>query len=128
MQWELTVRSTADARYDGSIDTAVRDALGEARGTVGSLALTYEEGGVMMGPGTDPATAAENHYGIEVTDEISAQTVALTVANRLDRPVALYRFGDDVDPMTTPRFTIEPGDLAVALRLSPTPDPEPNDD
>ena len=116
MQWELTVRSTADARHDGSIDSAVRDALAEATGTVPTLALTHDEGGVMFG-GADPSIAAENHFGIEVPDEMSARLVALLVANRLDRPVALYRFGDDVDPMTTPRFTIEPGDLPTALRI-----------
>jgi hypothetical protein len=116
MQWELTVRSTADARYDGSIDSAVKDALGDAAGTVPSVALTYDEGGVMFG-GSDPSVAAENHFGIEVPDEMSARLVALLVANRLDRPVAVYRFGDDVDPMTTPRYTIEPGDLPTALRI-----------
>lgn len=116
MQWELTVRSTADARYDGTIGSAVRDVLGEATETVPSLVMTHDEGGVMF-DGPDPSVAAENHFGVEVPDEMTARLVALLVANRLDRPVALYRFGDDVDPMTTPRFSIEPGDLPTALRI-----------
>lgn len=120
MQWELTIRSTAAARYDGTLDNAVRDALAEATTTVPSLTLTYDEGGVTMGGGVDPMTAAENHFGIEVPDEMSARLVALVVANRLDRPVAFYRYGDDVDPMTTPRFTMEPGDLPTALRIQRT--------
>lgn len=117
MQWELVVRSTADARWDGSLGAAVRDALDEAAATVTSLSLTHDEGGVMIGGGVDPAIAAENLFGIEVPDEMSARLVALVVANRLDRPVAFYEFGDDVDPMTTPRHVMEPGDLPTTLRL-----------
>lgn len=117
-QWELTVRSTANARWDGSLGAAVRDVLDEAAAMVPSLSLTHEEGGVLAGVfGVDPATAAENNFGIEVPDEMSARLVALVVANRLDRPVSFYEFGDDVDPMTTPRHVMEPGDLPTALRL-----------
>lgn len=119
MQWELTIRSTADARYDGSVDEEVRDALGQMRATIPTMTLTYEEGGVMMGGGVAPALAAENHYGIEVPDEMSARLAALAVANRLGRSVKFYRYGDDVDAMTTPSYTMEPGDLPTALRLPP---------
>lgn len=126
MQYELTIRSTTAARFDGTLDGAVRDALDEASGRVPSLALTYTEGGSTMGPGVDPDTAAENHFGIEVPDEIAAQTVALLVANRLDRPVQYYRFGDDVDPQITPHFTMRPGDLPAALGLPRTPDSDPH--
>lgn len=117
MQWELTIRSTADSRWDGSLGAEVRNALDEAAAMVPSLVLTHDEGGVMMGGGVDPATAAENHFGIEVPDEMSARLAALVVANRLDRPVMFYQFGDDVDPMTTPRHVMEPGDLPTTLRL-----------
>ena len=62
---------------------------------------------------------------ILVDDDIGSQPVALMVATLLNRPVEYSRYGDDVDPMTTPRFTMEPGDLPAALRLARTPDQGP---
>lgn len=122
MQYELTIHSTVTARFDGTLDDAVNEALAEAKGRVPTLALTYTEGGSMSGPGVAAETAAENHFGIEVPDETAAQTVALIVANRLARPVKYYRYGNDVDPATTAHFTMHPGDLPAALGLTRTPD------
>lgn len=108
MQFEITVKSSPEARYDGSVDDAVRDAL-----TSVGLGVTYDEGGSMFGPGVDRDSAAENHFGIEVPDEAAARNAALVVAFRMKRPVSFYRYGDDVDVASAPHMIVTPGDMLV---------------
>lgn len=105
MQYEITVKSTPEARYDGSLDGEVRDALCSV-----GLGVVYDEGGVSNFENIEEA--AENHFGIEVTDEPTARRAALVVANRMKRPVSFYRYGNDGDA-ETPRFIVKPGDLPV---------------
>ena len=117
MQYEITVRSSSAARYDGSVDASVREAFEAMKVSIPSLTPTFEEGGSSVLGGVDANSAAENHYGVEVPDEMSARLTALAVANRVGRGVTFQRFGGDVDMATTPRFSMEPGDLSTALRI-----------
>lgn len=104
MQFEITVKSSPEARYDGSVDFAVKDALASV-----GLGVVYEEGGAGTHP--DIEQAADNHFGIEVPDEATARRAALVVANRMKRPVSFYRYGEGTDTMTTPHIVVKPGDL-----------------
>lgn len=101
MQYELTVKSTVDERYDGHIEEAVTEIIGEL--------VTYSEGGC---GGSDPLPA-DNHYGLATADETEARNAAVKVAKALERPVTYYLFGDGVDPETTARFTAQPTDSEV---------------
>lgn len=100
--YEVTVKSTAEERYDGVIDAAVRGTLD------GVVGITYTEGGVAFDETLKHP--ADNHFGLDARDEVTARNAAAKIAHALNRPVSYYPYGRDVDPETAPRFTANPTD------------------